>query len=255
VSWFGILPVLMWLAQSQTPLFLENDGQAMHLKFECTSEDMTAAGLDCTADEPCPVFLELSGIETAGAKLFLTGNLHTQTATLYSILLESTDGARSFAEPEPRMHAVTLDQIQFVDLQTGYISGWTVSPLPRDPFFFVTGDGGKTWNKRFLFEEGKAGAIDQFRFSSPTAGIVLVDTGSGMRHQIYETRDGGSNWALQHESESPIPFPRDRSAGGSDQAWRIRADAKTKTYVLEKQEDNRWLPAARFSISAGVCKG
>lgn len=252
MTWFAILPAVLWLSQSQVPLFLENNGEPMQLKSECTADDTEAAGLVCSPDQPCPIFLELSGIEIAGAKLFLSGNLHTETATLYSVLLESTDQAKSFAEPEGRMHAVTLDQIQFVDLQTGYISGWSVNALPRDPFFLVTTDGGKTWSKRFLFEEGSAGAIDRFHFDSATTGIVLADTGSGMRHQLLETHNGGTSWTLQHGSDQPIPFPNSRVAG-DDKPWRIRTDPKTRTYVIEKQEDNRWFPAARFSFGAGVC--
>lgn len=257
------LSAFFWLAQAAlhekpTPGFLENNGEPIQVKFECTEQDIQAFGLDCSADLPCPVYLELNSVETAGSKLFLTGSFHTESATLYSVFLESTDEAHSFAEPEGRMRETTLDQAQFVDLQTGWIAGWTAAAVPRDPFFFVTRDGGKSWKKQFLFEEGKPGAIEQFHFDSADNGSILVDAGSGMRHRVFETADGGANWALRQQSATPIPLPVSaarRPERDEDKAWRIRADAKTKTYVLERQQDERWRPVARFFVLAGECKG
>jgi hypothetical protein len=235
-------------------MFVENTGAPIRIKFECTQEDMEAAGLDCPPDQPCPVYLELNSVETAGAKMFIAGNLHTDTGTLYSILLESTDDAQSFAEPEGRMRSTTLDEVLFADLQNGWVSGWTVDPLPGDPFLFATHDGGKTWRKQFLFEEGKPGAIEQFYLDASGKGTVLVDVGAGLRYQLHDTMDGGSNWTMRRESAAPIPFPRQASRE-QDRAWRIRTDPKTQTFILEhQQQDEKWRPAARFSITVGECR-
>ena len=79
---------------AQTPL--ENTGKPMRVPFECTEADTQAASLSCSEEEPCPVFLELSSVEAAGNKIFLAGNLHTSTTTLYSVLLATEDGGKTW---------------------------------------------------------------------------------------------------------------------------------------------------------------
>ena len=76
---------LCQLCCGQTPI--ENTGKPMRVPFECTEADTQAAGLNCSEEEPCPVFLELSNVEAAGNKIFLAGNLHTATTTFYSGLV------------------------------------------------------------------------------------------------------------------------------------------------------------------------
>ena len=49
------------------------------------------------------MFLELSNVEAAGNKIFLAGNLHTPTTTLYSILLATEDAGKTWIEPHPRI--------------------------------------------------------------------------------------------------------------------------------------------------------
>ena len=44
-----------------------------------------------------------------------------------AILLASDDGGKTWTEPVPRLRAAALDQIQFIDLQTGWISGQNLS--------------------------------------------------------------------------------------------------------------------------------
>src|SRR5271154_4814576 len=119
--------------------------QNVPVLFECTEDDAQTAGLHCSEEEPCPVFLELSAVEAVGNRLFLTGNLHSSAATLYSVLMTSSDAGKTWTEGYKRLRAAALDQIQFFDFETGWISGNYLSGTPRDPFFLVTGDGGTTW--------------------------------------------------------------------------------------------------------------
>ncbi len=95
----------------------------MRLPFECTEADTQASSLNCSEEEPCAVFLELSSVEAAGNKIFLAGNLHTNTTTLYSVLLATEDAGKTWSEPHPRIRFAGLDQIQFIDFQNGWISG------------------------------------------------------------------------------------------------------------------------------------
>src|SRR5258708_38981364 len=161
---------------------LEYTGKPLKVPFACTEDDIGAFGMTCTVEEPCRVFLELSGIESVGNKIFLTGNLHTSDATLFSVLLSSFDNGKTWTEPFERLRSTALEQIQFFDFETGWIGGQQLISLPKDPFFLITNDGGQTWRRRPIFGEPKVGAVEQFAFDSPNSGALLINcmqTGKG----------------------------------------------------------------------------
>jgi hypothetical protein len=232
---------------------LANTGQPIRIPFECTAADMLATGITCTEEDPCPVYMELSNVEAVGNRLFLTGNLHTPTNTLFSILLATDDGGQNWTEPLARIRASGLDQIQFFDFQTGWISGANLQGAPRDPFFLLTTDGGKTWQQRPLFEESRVAAIERFWFESRENGTLLVDaTLDNGKHELYETRTGGESWELRQASESPIRFPGKAERGPA--AWRLRPDAATHSYAIEKSQNSGWHQVASFLVNVGTCK-
>jgi len=226
------LGAAMLAAQDQpTSPVIENKGQPMRIESRCTEEDVAHFGLTCDAGDPCHVFLELSSVEKAGNRIFLTGNFHTSSTTLASLLLVSEDGGRSWREPYERIRGAALDLIQFLDLEYGWVSGYTLSPLPRDPFLLATGDGGKNWRRLPVSSEAKVGAIAQFRFTSRASGILLVDRTqageSGIRYELYETMTGGDNWTLRQASAKPIQDSR--RAGLRErigQAWRVSSSPR-----------------------------
>ncbi|MGI8743948.1 MAG: WD40/YVTN/BNR-like repeat-containing protein [Bryobacteraceae bacterium] len=230
---------------------IENSGAPMRVPFTCTSESMQTAGLACSEEEPCPVYLELSGIEAVGNRIFLAGNLHSATITLDSILLATEDAGKTWTEPHERLRFTALDQIQFIDFETGWISGHMVQGIPRDPFFLVTSDGGKTWRQSLVFEDGRAGVIERFRFESRTRGTMLLGTGLRKRHELYASMTGGESWTPQQVSDQPIRWPH--SEDGEQQAWRIHADAKTHSFQIEKRQPERWQAVGSFLVDAARC--
>jgi hypothetical protein len=236
------------LATAQTPL--ENSGKPMRLVYECTAADTQAAGLGCSEDDPCPVYLELANVEAVGNKIFLSGNLHTPTSTLYSVLLQSADAGATWMEPHPRTRASGLDQIQFIDFQNGWISGANLQGAPRDPFLLLTTDGGKTWRERPIFEESRVAAIERFWFDSPQHGMLLIDARlDNGKHELYETGTGGASWTIQENSGQSFRGPKEKAAG-----WRVRADAASHSYVIEKSENTRWQKVASFLVNVATCK-
>jgi hypothetical protein len=242
------LLALASLLSAQTPL--ENSGKPMRVAYECTPADTQAAGLGCSEEDPCPVYIELANVEAVGGKIFVTGNLHTPMATLYSILLASEDGGSTWAEPHPRTHSSGLDQIQFIDFQNGWISGANLQGAPRDPFFLITTDGGKTWRERPIFEETRVAAIEHFWFDSPEHGMLLIDASlDNGKHELYETQTGGEHWAMQPASAESARSAKDKAPG-----WRVRTDAATHSYVIEKSENNRWQKVASFLVNIATCK-
>ena len=216
---------------------------------------MQSFGMSCSSEEPCPVFLELSGIESLGVKLFLSGNFHTDSTTLYSVLLVTEDAGKTWTEPHERIRAAALENIQFNDLEYGWVGGQSIQSIPRDPFFMLTSNGGKTWRVRPVFGETRVGAVEQFVFESRTQGHLLIDRtqrgDSGGRHELYESQTGGESWTLRQVSEKPIPFKRTRPVNPD---WRIQPDTKTKSLHVEKKLNDKWVLVSSFPVKVGECK-
>jgi len=226
----------------------------VHIAYECPAEDRDTFGLTCSPEEPCAVFLELSAVEAAGARLFLAGNLHTSEVTLYGILLASEDSGKTWAEPIPRVKASPLEQIQFYDLQNGWISGQALDPLPRNPFLLRTDDGGKTWRRLPLSEDTKYGSISQFWFDTRTHGELLLDNsrGSNVRQELYESMTGGGDWAVRESGNRSLHLSQTHPK--NDGPWRIQADAAAKTYRIERGFGTKWETVATFAIHVGDCR-
>jgi hypothetical protein len=247
----AILPALAISLGAQTPL--QNIGKPIRVLYECTAEDLQAAGIGCSEEDPCPIYLELSNVDAVGLKIFVTGNLHTSMVTLDSILLASEDSGGTWLEPHPRLRSTGLDQIQFVDSQNGWISGANLQTAPRDPFFLITSDGGKTWRERPLFEETRVAAIESFWFDTPSNGTLLLDARlDNGKHELYQTHTGGESWAIQQSSEKPLHAVKAKPA--DTLGWRVRTDAATHSYVIEKAENNRWQKVASFLVNIASCK-
>lgn len=239
-----IFLLLQLLLSAQEPIKLEQ---------VCTQEDEDKFGLTCDENDPCPVFLELSGVEANGSSLFVTGDLHTVTTTIYGLLLESEDGGKTWTEPNKRLRSSALEEIQFLDFQHGWISGMKLEPLPRDPFLLLTGDGGKSWRQAPLFEDAEFGSIQQFSFDTANSGELVLDRSQGAagRYERYVTMTGGSSWELQQTDSKPIRLSKARSK--DNPSWRLRPDGDT--YRVERRTpSNTWESIAKFAIHAGDCK-
>jgi photosystem II stability/assembly factor-like uncharacterized protein len=240
----------------QLPAVLVNNGKPMVVPFQCTAEDMHAAGLACSEDDPCPVYLELSAMESSGIRLFAAGNIHTASATLYGILLGSEDNGRTWKEVFERIRGAGLDRIQFSGTDAGWVSGQLLYALPQDPFLLVTTDGGKTWRQQPVFSEPRLGALQQFWFEDAKNGALIIDHGPGSdtdRYELYESPDGGDSWTVKETNVKPLKLRRAPVAPPPAE-WRIRADAASKSYQLEHREGSKWTSVGAFSVSLGVCK-
>jgi photosystem II stability/assembly factor-like uncharacterized protein len=235
---------------------IENSGKPMLARFQCTEEDIQSFGLECSEETPCPIFLELSAFEPVGNQLFVAGNIHSATSTLYSVLLSSSDGGKTWREPFARIHGATLDRILFIDFEHGWISGQVVNPLPRDPFLLITSDGGKTWRRVPVFEDSRAGSIQRFWFESRNSGSLIFDrgqSGDGPRYEFYESATGGDNWMVREASDQPIRIKR-MPLEPENADWRLRPDAATKANRIEKRQAGRWNSVASFAVGLPACK-
>ena len=231
---------------------LENTGKPILLPFRCTDDDIQWAGLSCSVDEPCPVYLELTAVEAIGTKLFTAGNIHAQTITLYSVLLGSDDAGHTWREAYQRIRGAGLDHLQFADFGNGWASGEALSPLPQDPFLLMTSDGGKTWRQHAVFPEPRVGTIQQIWFSSRNEGALVFDRGAGTgaeRYERFESNDGGETWNIKEARVQPLRL----NYAAPPVLWRVQADGKTQSFRVEHQEGTRWTPAASFALNLGAC--
>jgi len=91
--------------------------------------------LSCSADEPCPVYLELaaaeSGVPSGSGRILAAGNIHSSAVTLYSVLLASEDGGHTWREVHETHARLLLDHIQFFDAELGL--GQRPGAVPSSP--------------------------------------------------------------------------------------------------------------------------
>lgn len=239
------------------PAALQFQGKPLLLPFACTEDDISGFGMTCTAEDPCPVYLELAGLQPLGAKVFLAGNLHNSESTMYSVLLASEDSGKTWTEPFERIRGAGLEQFQFLDFATGWVSGQLLGVAPRDPFFLLTTDGGVNWRRRPVLSESRISAIEQFYFESKNNGSLLIDrvqgTEAGARYERYETMTGGDTWMIREVSSKPLQLKGAKPLGPPAD-WRLRADSAAKAHFIEKRNGTRWQTVAVFQVQVGVCK-
>ncbi len=228
----------------------------MQVPFRCTAEDIRWAGLSCSEEEPCPIFLELSAAAHWGERTVLTGNIHGESVTLYSVLLETENGGQTWGETHPRMRGAAIDHIQYLDSGFGWISGEEQFPIPQNPFLLLTEDGGKTWTEQAVLRdstESPFGAVVQFFFISKSTGSLILDRGQGGgedRYALFQSENGGQSWSLRQQSAKPLRLPQTVPAAG----WRLRADAASRSYHIERLLGERWTSIAAFSVNLEACK-
>ncbi|MGH9721156.1 MAG: hypothetical protein ACRD8O_13155 [Bryobacteraceae bacterium] len=237
------------------PQVLQNTGKPMRVPFACTDEDIRSAGLSCSSEEPCAIYLELASVEAVGTQMFVVGNIHSDSHTLYALVLSSADAGKTWREPVERIPGAALDHVRFTDFEHGWIGGQNLYPVPNDPFVLLSTDGGKTWRKRPMFDDQRAGTILQMWFESRNNGAAVLDRGQsteGMRYELYESATGGESWMVREASLKPPPIRRMPPAAES--GWRVRADARSKSFRIEKRGPAQWTPVASFLIELDPCK-
>jgi len=237
------------------PPVLENHGQPMVVPFRCSADDIRYFGMSCTPEEPCPVFLELSSVESQANRIFAAGNIHGDAVTLYSILLASENGGQTWSEAYERLRGTGLDRIQFLDANTGWISGEELFPIPQNAFLLVSNDGGKTWAQRPVLNdaaENRFGSVQQFSFGGKDSGSLILDRSLGRGRGpfvLLESRNGGESWNIQQESDKPLRLRQPPPAS----SWRVRADARTRAFHLERRQGERWTAVAAFTVKLEPC--
>jgi hypothetical protein len=238
------------------PGVLNNTGQPMRVGYECAEEDLQWAGMSCSEGEPCPIYLELNAVVANGRKILAAGNLHSTSATLNSLLLQSDDSGATWKEPVPRLRGAAVEQLQFYDPLHAWAAGETQYPLPRDPFVLLTADGGALWSEKPVGEEGNAGSVQRFWFDTAEHGELIIDAGktaSGGRYLSYESETSGASW-LPRGADDRLPSLLRAPAAVEDPDWRVRTGKDGKAWQIEKRTGDAWGAVASFLIDVANCK-
>ncbi len=223
----------------------------VHVDYACSPEDVDSFGLTCSEDRPCPIFFEVSAVDSVGSHIFVAGDIHTETTTLFGVLLATEDGGASWSESIPRLRSAAFEQFQFSG-DHGWLSGQRVESLPKDPFFMITTDGGKSWRQKALFEESHFGSIAHFWFDSSDSGQLIFDdsVGKATNQELYATMTSGENWELKQKSTKPLHL----AAESANASWKITTASGSPTYLIEHIVNGKKQTVARFLIHIGDCK-
>ncbi|HZL57059.1 MAG TPA: hypothetical protein VFC21_08265 [Bryobacteraceae bacterium] len=238
------------------PLALIAQQEPVRIAYGCPADELQNAGLLCTEDEPCPIYLEINAITAAGKRILIAGDIHATAATLSSVLLSSEDGGLTWKEPAARITGTALDQVQALDADHAWAAGETQYPLTRDPYFLITTDGGASWRRRDVTEDGGPGSVLRFWFDSDQHGELIVDGGRsapGGRYSAYESETGGESWMIRSTTDQ-LPKLRRAAALTDNSDYRVQAMPGGKAYAIEKRTGETWQPIALMPIEIANCK-
>jgi hypothetical protein len=242
-------------ALAQDTTVFTNRGEPMGVGYRCVEEDLQWAGMSCS-DDPCAVYLELTAVAAQKSSILAAGNLHSASATLSSILLQSNDSGATWSERAARIRGDAIEQLQFLDSEHAWAAGETQYPLARDPFVLVTTDAGTSWREYAVGEEGNAGSVQRLWFDSPQHGELIVNGGkkSGkIQFSVFESNTGGDSWKLATTADR-APLLRNAPAAPGDPNWRISTSKDSNSYRIENRVGDDWRTVASFLVEAARCK-
>ena len=119
-------------------------------------------------------------------------------AERYGRYLEhTTDGGFTWTVQHPSSRLVGLEQLDFVDTDTGYVVGQLLpigsqseNTMPADALFRTT-DGGAAWKQRAL---PKGAQVLQLQFTDATTGWAVAMYAADGGPALLHTTDGGATW-------------------------------------------------------------
>ncbi len=193
---------IAWIAVSQ----IATDGTTTVLIFRTTDGGQTWQ--ETTIQQTSPIY-QISFVDAQHGWM-LSKQVDLASAEAVNIL-RTTDGGKTWTVVSSALAASTdtppPGQLPFGGDKAGLgfldtMTGWTTGSFPLNGyvFFYVTHNGGATWNRQTLpFSPDKAStqiATRPPRFFSATDGILPVSfvTENASSLDLYMTHDGGESW-------------------------------------------------------------
>ena len=238
------------------PVKLVYAGKPVVVPLDCAYAYFEQAGIVCSNNTPCELFLELAAVEAAGEHIFVVGNVHTVSATIASIMLLSEDAGKTWYEPVNRHAGGVLEHIQFMDKNHGWAVGQQRALNSSfKPLLLSTYNAGKRWQHYPVSRnDDHTGTILDLYFDTEEHGLMIVNRGISATDpfELYESMNGGRSWLIRQITNYK-PRLRNRPAGLPDSNWRILADLDTTNYRIEQHRENGWSTRSRFATNLGAC--
>jgi photosystem II stability/assembly factor-like uncharacterized protein len=164
---------------------------------------------------------------STGWALYLAGSPWSSPVGTPSLLIRTTDGARTWTDvtppaARPLLSTPSATQVLYAaGAERAYLAVTTSrnENSGSTTRVFATGDGGRTWTESAPVRAD--GYASQLTFADPEHGWMLVNEGAAMDRdpvQVYRTTDGGAHWSLTAQSppinsgsDSGIPVACDKS--------------------------------------------
>ena len=238
------------------PAAIENTGKPMRVPFACTQDDIRACRPDVSAGVTLARSTSSWRFQPVGNTTFLAGNLHTDTATLSSILLATSDGGKTWHEPYARMRMAGLDLIQFVDFETGWISGQALSSVASRSVPSADARRRQDLVSRPVFSESREGAIDYFHFDSKTHGMLWIDRSqSGETGDLYESYEADDRRRELDERARQAAAATGRAPGRPQRRNGVSKPtpprSRTGSSGAPERDGRRWRPSWSVRVIAG----
>jgi hypothetical protein len=236
------------------------EGPVVTLSTVCDVDRLEYAGIRCSAERPCDLFLELVSIASEGDWMVLAGEVHTSAATYESVVLTSKDGGATWTESADRVAAGGIESISIVDAQTAFVAGQQGDTATGEmPFLLVTDDGGKSWETRTVETGGEKveGLVVAFQADTTSHGYLTLEqlAATGDPYRLYETYNGGRSWSIRQISADKPQIPGPRLALRTED-WSVRPDSASGEFIVAKRSSSAlsgWADRGRFAGTVGAC--
>lgn len=235
-------------------------GPVISLSAVCDVDRLEYAGIRCSADRPCELFLELVSIASEGDWMILAGEVHTTEATYESVVLTSRDGGATWTESAERVPAGGIESISIVDAQTAFVAGQQGDTATGEiPFLLVTDDGGVSWETRMVETGGEKveGLVVAFQADTTSHGYLTLEqlAATGDAYRLYETYNGGRSWSIRQISADQPQIPGPRLAIKTEN-WSVRPDSASGEFIVAQRSSSSssgWADQGRFAGTVGAC--
>ena len=121
-------------------------------------------------------------------------------------IYQTSDGGRTWSEQYSPELPMTFTAVDFVDANTGWVTGFATESTVQGGAMFHTVDGGKTWSRQ-ITSAFCAGVLWDIQFVDRNRGYAVgADYISAWGAPVCRTTDGGATWTpilMQKHASNP----------------------------------------------------
>ncbi len=146
----------------------------------------------------------LSGFEYVISMDFATANtgyLCAERSYLKGTILKTTNGGSNWVE-QPLPDSVYINEIEFIDNETGFAAGFRVVDFVLQAVVYNTTNGGITWQEKLFPDVNNFSGVS---FISQSTGFLIGIGQFSFSTLILKTTNGGINWTQINTIQNLLP--------------------------------------------------